>query len=262
MADTLKSAHSDRAILRWGILAAAAALALAFYVSGLGDVLSLASIAERQSALKAMVRDHWGLAIAAYALAYAAAVALSIPCAALMTMLGGFLFGWFGGGLVSVIAATAGSTLVFLLARSWVGDALTRRAGPRLQALSKGLRKDALNYLLFLRLIPVFPFWLVNIAAGLFNVPFRAFLVATLLGMLPAAFAYAALGRGLDGLIVAERQVYEACLARGETGCKFELNVYSLLSPGLIAALVAVGMLALLPVLVRRFRRTRTAGPE
>jgi uncharacterized membrane protein YdjX (TVP38/TMEM64 family) len=215
------------------------------------------------TALQTFVSQHWLTAIAGYGLIYMATVALSIPGAALLTVLGGFLFGWLIAGVLVVVAATAGATVVFLVARTSLGDVLARRAGPRLNALAKGFRDDAFNYLLFLRLVPVFPFWLVNIAPALFNVRLATFVTATLVGIVPGTFAFAFLGSGLDSIIAEQKAAYEACLAAGRGDCEMTFEAGALLTPELIIAFVALGVVALIPVVVRRVRARRgqsTAG--
>jgi uncharacterized membrane protein YdjX (TVP38/TMEM64 family) len=191
-----------------------------------------------------------------------ATVALSIPGAVLLTVLGGFLFGWLVAGLVVVVAATAGASLVFLAARTSLGDLLAQRAGPRLNALAKGFRDDAFNYLLFLRLVPLFPFWLVNIAPALFNVPLATFVAATFAGIVPGTFAFAFLGSGLDSIIAEQKAAQEACLATGRGDCAITFEAGALMTPELIIAFVALGVVALMPVVVKqvRARRGRTAS--
>jgi uncharacterized membrane protein YdjX (TVP38/TMEM64 family) len=251
---------------RWGPLVLLVVAAGLVYATGAYDYLSLAAVADHRDWLQTLVSQHWLAAIAGYGLIYMVTVALSIPGAALLTVLGGFLFGWLIAGVLVVVAATAGATVVFLVARTSLGDVLARRAGPRLNALAKGFRDDAFNYLLFLRLVPVFPFWLVNIAPGLFNVRLATFVTATLVGIVPGTFAFAFLGSGLDSIIAEQKAVYEACLAAGRDDCEMTFEAGALLTPELIIAFVALGVVALIPVVVRRLRARRghsTAGiPE
>lgn len=192
----------------------------------------------------------------AYILIYAAAVALSIPGALVLTVVGGVLFGWLVGGLAAIVAATAGGLVLFLISRTTLGHYLSDRGGPRLAALLQGLRDDAVNYLLFLRLTPVFPFWLVNIAAGIVGMRVPQFVAATLVGMVPATFAFSSAGAALDGVFAAQSKAFAACRAAGGEDCRFDLSLSSVLMPGVVAALAALGVLALLPVAVRRWRTT------
>jgi uncharacterized membrane protein YdjX (TVP38/TMEM64 family) len=117
--------------------------------------------------------------------------------------------------------------------------------------LAEGFRANAFNYLLFLRLVP-FPFWLVNLAPALFGVRLRTFLLATSIGILPATFAFATFGAGLGSVIAAHEAHYTACVASGRTGCTVDFDLSRVLTPTVLLALVALGVLALLPVLARR----------
>jgi uncharacterized membrane protein YdjX (TVP38/TMEM64 family) len=248
---------------RWGPLVVLVVVAAVVYATGAYEYLSLAAIADHRDALQGFVSRHWLAAIAGYGLVYIATVALSIPGAALLTVLGGFLFGWLIAGLLVVAAATVGATLVFLIARTSLGDVLARRAGPRLNALAKGFRDDAFSYLLFLRLVPLFPFWLVNIAPALFNVPLVTFVTATLLGIVPGTFAFAFLGSGLDTIIAEQKAAYEACVAAERGDCVMTFEAGDLLTTELVIAFVALGVVALIPAVVRRVRARRgqsTAG--
>ena len=244
---------------RWGPLVVLVVAAALVYVSGAYEYVSLATIAEHRDALQDFVSLHWLGALAGFGLIYIAVVALSIPGAALLTMIGGFLFGWLAAGLLVVVAATAGATVTFLVARTSLGDVLVRRAGPRLNALARGFRDDAFNYLLFLRLVPLFPFWLVNIAPALFDVRLSTFVAATLIGIIPGTFAFAFLGSGLDSIIAEQQAAHQQCEAAGREGCAISLDAGALLTPELIIAFAVLGVVALIPVLVRRLRARRAA---
>ena len=136
------------------------------------------------------------LSLLAFVALYAAAVALSLPGGAVLTMAGGFLFGWLLGGIASILAATIGASIVFLIARSALGEFLAARAGPWLSRFRQGFQDDAFSYLLFLRLVPIFPFWLVNLAPGLLGVGFATYVATTFLGIIPGTFAFALAGSG------------------------------------------------------------------
>ena len=135
-----------------------------------------------------------------------------------------------------------------------------RRAGPAVEKLAAGFRADAFSYLLFLRLVPVFPFWLVNLAAALLNVRLATFAAATAIGIIPGGFAFTFIGTGLDSAIAAEEETYRACLAAGGAACRLDFDVRAALTPRLLAALVVLGLLALVPVLVRRLKARRQAA--
>jgi uncharacterized membrane protein YdjX (TVP38/TMEM64 family) len=176
---------------------------------------------------------------------YALVVALSVPAASILTIFAGFLFGWFAGGFLVAIAATAGATVLFLAARTAFGDFLRERAGDRVLRLAEGFEKDAFGYLLALRLAPVFPFFLVNIAPAFFHVRLRTYLAATFLGILPATFVYAYLGRSIDAVLTEAHQAGRP------------VGLADLVSPQVTVAFLLLALIALLPVAVRALRRRR-----
>ena len=157
-------------------------------------------------------------AVAGYVALYIAVVALSLPGGAVLTITGGVLFGVVIGGAAALVGATIGAICIFLIARSAVGEHLVRRAGPLAERLAEGFRADAFSYLLFLRLVPLFPFWLVNLVPALCGVRLATFAAATAIGIIPATFAFAFVGAGLDSVIAAQEAAYRACLAAGASG--------------------------------------------
>jgi uncharacterized membrane protein YdjX (TVP38/TMEM64 family) len=220
-----------------------AAAAVAAYALGLNQVLSLEALRHHRAELAAFVHAHFALAALAYAGLYVVVVALSLPAGAVLTVAGGLLFGVPVAILLTVVGATLGASAVFLIARSAFGDTLRERAGPFLAGMADGFAKDAFNYLLFLRLVPAFPFWAVNLAPALLGMRLVPYIVATMIGILPGTAVFAAFGAGLG-------DVFD----RGET-----VSLKSVLSPTLIAALVGLGLLSLLPIAVRRWRGEGTA---
>ena len=216
--------------------------------------ISLEALVRHRMAIDAFVSEHWVLALLAYIALYIAAVALSLPGAVFLTVAGGFLFGLAVGASAAVIGATIGATLIFLVARTALGEPLLRRAGPRAAQLAQGFRDDAFSYLLFLRLVPVFPFFLVNLVPAFAGVRLGPFVAATALGVIPAAFVYAFAGTGLDSIIAAQNNSYRDCLAAGQADCAMTFEARDILTPQLIGALVALGLLALVPVVVKRLR--------
>jgi uncharacterized membrane protein YdjX (TVP38/TMEM64 family) len=125
------------------------------------------------------------------------------------------------------------------------------------ERLADGFRTDAFSYLLFLRLVPLFPFWLVNLVPALCGVRLRTFAGATALGVIPGAFAFAFVGTGLDSVIAAQESTYNACLVVGRQDCRLDFDLKAAITPELFAALAALGILALLPVVVKRLRARR-----
>lgn len=244
----------------WPLIALIAAMAFVLAM-GWHRYLTIGALAENREALRALIGANTVLSLAIFIALYAAVVALSVPGGAVLTIAGGFLFGWLLGGLASMAGATIGASVIFLIARSAFGEFLAARAGPWLSRFRQGFQEDAFSYLLFLRLVPIFPFWLVNLAPGLLGVSFGTYVVTTILGIIPGTFAYALAGNGLDSIIEAQQAAHQSCLAKmgaeGQESCSYALDPGALLTPELIAALVALGLVALIPVAVKWFRRAR-----
>ena len=242
----------------WPVLLLAAAFGLVFAM-GWQRYLTLAELAARRDALRAAIADHPLLSLLAYIAIYAGTVALSLPGGAVLTLAGGFLFGWLLGGVAAIIAATIGAVLVFLIAKTAFGEPLAARAGPWLNRLRQGFQEDAFNYLLFLRLVPIFPFWLVNLAPGLLGVGLGTYALATAIGIVPGTFAYSIAGSGLDSVIEAQQAAHQSCLAKmgsdAQNSCPFVLEPQALLTPGLIAGFIALGLVALVPIALKRLKR-------
>jgi uncharacterized membrane protein YdjX (TVP38/TMEM64 family) len=220
------------------LVAALAGLAFAFR-----DTLTFETLRENREALIAWRDRNYLLAALVFALAYVAVVALSLPGATIMTLTGGFLFGLLPGTALSVTAATTGATLIFLLAKAGFGDALHARitgsdGESRLKRIEAGLRRDAFNYLLTIRLVPAFPFFLVNLAPAFLGVPLRTYLAATFLGIIPGTAVYTWIGAGLGEVF-----------ARGETP---DLGI--IFDPVVLGPILGLAALALLPVLLKRLR--------
>jgi uncharacterized membrane protein YdjX (TVP38/TMEM64 family) len=216
-----------------------------FFVLGLQHYLSFASLHLHRQQLAAWVQSHPGMAPLAYMLVYVLVVAFSVPGATVMTMTGGFLFGAVAGTFYAVTGATIGATLLFLIAKTSLGDVLLERAGGgRFERMRQGFADDALSYLLVLRLIPVFPFFLVNLAPAFLGVSLRVYVIATFFGIIPAGFVYALAGAGIGGV-----------LDRGG-----EVSVAGILTPQILGALIGLALLALLPVIYKRLRRGRDTG--
>ena len=243
-----------RRLGRWLPMLGLLLAGIAFWASGLHRYLSLSTIAENREALRDLVAGNMPLALTVYALGYIVLTALLVPGTALLTILGGFLFGWAAAGVVTIFAATAGATMLFIAARSSLGDLLRRRGGNLANSIASRFSADAFSYLLFLRLVPLFPFFAINIAAALCSIRTRTFILATLIGIIPGTFAYAALGSGLDGIIRSEHLAYRQCVAaKGAAACSFDISAASLLKPELLAAFALLSLIALVPLLMRRW---------
>jgi uncharacterized membrane protein YdjX (TVP38/TMEM64 family) len=218
---------------------------LAFgYAMGWQRYLSLTYLAESRDVLKAYVAQHYALSLVFFAAVYVLAVAFSFPAATVLTIFGGFLFGWLVGGTVVAFAATAGATLLFIAARSAFGDILCQRVSGKAAKLARGFEENAFSYLLALRLAPIFPFFFVNIAPALFDVRLRTYVAATFLGILPGTFAYSYLGEGVDSVLVAAQEAGR------------EPSVHDLVTPKIVLAFALLALVALIPAVVRKLRRT------
>ncbi len=240
------------------------AVAVIVIFNGWHRYLSLEFVAENRDVLRGYVSANYLIAILAYMGIYVVAVALSLPGGALLTITGGFLFGWFAGGLATVVAATVGATAIFLIAKTSFGETLSAKAGPFLDKLASGFRENALSYLLFLRLVPAFPFWLVNLAPALLGVRISTYVTGTFLGIIPGTFVFASLGSGLDRIVEDQQKEYQTCLADKAAGqtdleCVFSINPGKLLNAEIIAAFVGLGVVALIPIAIKwvRARRAR-----
>jgi uncharacterized membrane protein YdjX (TVP38/TMEM64 family) len=213
----------------------------AFFALGWHRYISFEMIRVHRSMLMEWV-GRWGMmAMVAYIAGYAAMAAFSIPGGALATMVGGYLFGLWMGAAASVIGATLGAIAVFLAARTALGEPLRARAGPALRRMEEGFRRNAFSYLLVLRLVPVFPFWLVNLVPAFCGVSLRTYALATLIGIIPGSFVFSSVGSGLGEL-----------LDRGEKPDFKILFQWHILLP-----ILGLALLALLPVVVRKWQQRK-----
>ena len=260
--DETRAVPPLRAGLRRFVPVGVVVLAMAaIFASGLHRHVSLETLVRHHMAIDAFVAAHCVAAVAGFMAVYVVIVALSIPGASLLTMSGGILFGVAVGAAASVVASTTGATIVFLIARSACGETLARRAGPLAKKIAQGFCANAFSYLLFLRLVPAFPFFLVNLAPALVGVKLSTFVAATAIGVVPATFAFAFLGSGLDSVLAAQGVVYRACLASGATDCKLQFDLGMIVTPQLLAAFAALGAIALIPVVVKRWRARAATHP-
>ncbi len=216
--------------------------------------LSFATVARHHEALRQFIAAHEALAVAIYVALYIAVVALSLPVGAYLTVTGGILFGAALGAIAAVIGASLGAIAIFSIARSAFGEHLARRAGATAERIAAGFRKDAFSYLLFLRLVALIPFWLVNLVAAASGMRLAPFAAATVLGIIPATFAFAFVGSGLESVIVAQEAARRACVDGGRPDCPLVFPTADALTPQLLAALAVLGVLALVPVLMKRWR--------
>lgn len=215
----------------------------AAFALGLDKYLTLDALREHRFELQAFVAQNELAAIALFVLIYAVSTALSLPGATILTIAGGFLFGIWFGTAYAVIGATIGATGVFLVARTAIGQSLRQRAGPWFSKMEDGFRDNALSYMLVLRLVPLFPFFVVNLVPAFMGISLRVYVLATLIGIIPGAWVYASVGAGLGSIFDSAEEV----------------SLGSVLTPELIAALVGLALLSLAPVVYKKIKRRRSA---
>lgn len=190
----------------WPLLVIIAALIVFFAVGG-PKYISLNALREHQDVLKAFVADHAITSIIGFCALYALLTAISVPGASLLTIFGGFLFGLATGTIAVVIGATIGATFLFLAARTVFGESLAAKAGPFVKKFETGLKKNELSYLFILRLVPLFPFFIVNIVPALFGVKLRNYIIATFFGIIPGSLVYVSVGNGIGDALNAGQDI-------------------------------------------------------
>ena len=236
--------HLERAtstgipIKRWLPLAVLVAGLVLFFALGGQRYLSFATLHQHHEELHHFVAANGLAAGLCFVLAYALITAFSLPGGAVMTVFGGYVFGPYLATGYVVIGATAGATILFLVARSTLGAVLRARAGPFLQKMETGFRENALSYLLVLRLVPLFPFWLVNLVPAFLGVPLRTYVIGTLLGIIPGTFVYASLGGGVGKVL--------------DTGREPQLDI--IFHANVLLPITLLALLALLPVVYKRLK--------
>jgi len=215
-------------------LACIAGLALFFHLD-LRRFLTLETLKANRQALEQYHAAHPLTMAAGFMALYVIQTALSLPGATILSLAAGAIFGTLMGTLYAITAATVGATLAFLVTRYLLRDAVQNRFGDRLEGINRELERRGLNYLLFLRLVPVFPFFLINLAAGLTRLPLRAFFLGTLLGIIPGGFVYVNAGASLATID----------------------SLSEIASPRVVASFALLGLLALVPALYRKYTNQR-----
>ena len=217
---------------------------VAFFAFGLDRYLSFDALREHRQSLLGWVAGNALMAPITYMLIYVAVVAFSLPGGLIMTISGGFLFGAVFGGVYAVIGATIGASLLFLIAKTSIGDYLLAKAGPGMKKIQAGFADNALSYLFVIRLIPIFPFFLVNLAPAFAGISLRIYFIATFFGIMPATFIYALVGAGLGSVF--------------DRGVEFTLG--SVMTPEIMGALAGLAVLALLPVAYKKLKARNRNG--
>ena len=213
---------------------------IAFFALGGPELISLETLKERREELAAFVESNFVVAILGFMALYAVLTALSFPGASVLTLVGGFLFGAFVGTAAVVTGATLGAIALFLAAKYAFGDLLRSKAdSEKLKKFEKGLQENELSYLFILRLVPIFPFFLVNIAPAFFDVKLRNYAIATFLGIIPGSFVYASVGNGIGAVF--------------EQGDEVKLSGL-MFQPQVILPILGLIALALIPVIYKRVK--------
>lgn len=210
-----------------------------FWLGGFYHYLNVEEVIARKDELQTLINDNPVMAALGFGILYALIVALSLPFASFLTLTAGFLFGFIWGALIVAIGATTGATAIFLIARSSAGAILREKAGKLYQKIGNEMRENAVSYLLFLRLVPLFPFFLVNIVPAFFDVKTRTYIWTTFIGILPGTMIYVNVGRSLGSVE----------------------NPGDLVSPDLIISVALLGVAALTPILYKKWKgKNHVAG--
>ena len=234
------NAGALRRILPLVVLGGVIAAVFAF---DLDRFLSFEALRDNREFLTGFVQDQAILAAVVFVALYAVSTATSLPGGAILSIAGGFLFGSVFGALWIVIGATIGATALFLVAKTAFGDALRAKAGPWLQKMEAGFQDDAFSYMLVLRLVPLFPFFVVNLVPALLGVRLRTYVIATFVGIIPGSFVFASVGAGL-GSVFDSMDTFSPASA---------------LTPEVITALVGLAVLSLIPVAYKKIKARRAS---
>ena len=218
---------------------------VAFFALGLERYLSIDALRQHRSVLRAWVETSGLLAALVFMAVYIITVAFSLPGATVLSIASGFLFGSIWGTVLVIISATLGATILFIVAKTTLGDVFRAKAGAWLPRLEAGFREHALSYLLVLRLVPLFPFFIINLVPAFLGVPLSTFVLGTFLGIIPGSFVYTTVGAGLGSVF--------------DAGGTFTLR--GVLTPQIVTALVGLAVLALIPVVYKKLTAQRGARP-
>ena len=219
------------------LLCTLAAIGLFFFFD-LQRFFTLPALKANRQAILAYYAEHRMNTVLVFMLIYIVQTILSLPGAAIMSLAAGAIFGSLLGTIYASIAATIGATLACLVYRYLLRDFVLSKFGSRLEGMNRELESRGLNYLLFLRLVPIFPFFLINMAASLTRLPLRTFILGTMIGIVPAGFIFVNAGASLATID----------------------SLADIASPRVLGSLALLGLLALLPALYNHFRRNKEKG--
>lgn len=208
------------------------------YAFDMEEYLTFEELKKHRHTLTNYVKLHPITAPLVFMAIYIVAIALSIPGGTFLSIAGGFLFAQPFSTIYVVVAATIGATCIFLAAKTALGESWKEKAGSALKRMQAGFQENASSYLLFLRLVPLFPFWLVNLAPAFFGVPLITFIWTTFVGIIPGAFVFTQAGVGLGSILDSQG----------------ELSIDTIFTTEIKIALIALAVFALLPVVIKKMR--------
>lgn len=238
MADKDSAAASKKGLKRYVPIAVVALGIVVFVATGAHEYLSFEALSRHRAELLQYADAHAIASVALFMVAYVVVIALSLPGGVWLTLAGGFVFGGWLAGLYVVFGATVGATLIFLAARYAFADLFHARAGSALANMEDGFRKNAFNYLMVLRLVPLFPFWLVNLVPALLDVRLHTYVIATFIGIIPGTFVYAHVGAGLGAVF--------------ESGQEPDLGV--IFQPAVLLPILGLAALSLVPIAYQKLK--------
>lgn len=212
-----------------------------FFALGGTKYLSFPMLSHHYKSLSTYTVNHYFISALIFVSIYILIAAFSIPGATIMTLFGGFLFDAFFGTVWVIIGATIGATITFLAVKTAFGDVLKNKAGSTIHKMQAGFSENEFNYLLFLRLLPIFPFFIINIAAGVLGVRLRTFFIGTLIGIIPGSFTYAWVGSGLG-----------YALSKGK---KIDMGI--IFEPRVLFPILVLAALSVIPVIYKKIKNKK-----
>ena len=213
-----------------------------FFWLDLDRYLSFQALKDNKDLLSQWRDENYFMAVLSFVGAYGVLSGISVPVGLWMTVAGGFMFGTIGGGFLSLLGATLGAMAIFYAARFTLADVLKEKCGAAIAKMEVGFKENQLSYMLVLRLVPMFPFWLVNLVPAFLDVSPRTYVLGTLFGMIPGALVYASVGNGLSTVF--------------ESGSEPDLDI--IFSPNLFIPIMGLAALALIPVIYKKFSKFKT----
>jgi uncharacterized membrane protein YdjX (TVP38/TMEM64 family) len=237
--------QEKKTLFRWIPLFIIITMMILIYFSHWYEYLTFSSLSKYHASLNIWTQQHYFSTVLFFIFIYVAAVATSIPGAAtILTITAGFLFGLFAGTCYIILAATLGASILFASLQTAIGSYLTKKGNSWVKHMKAGFKKNAFNYLLFLRLVPLFPFWAINIAAALLGVKFLKFFLATFIGIIPGAFIYVSIGCGLKSIF-----------AKNETP-----NFAMIFEPKILIPILSLAVLSIAPIIIMKLVGRKNAA--